>query len=587
MTTHILGVNSAYHEPAACLLRDGEIVAQAEEERFNRVRYGKRSRVDNPDDLPEQAMAWCLREGGIGWSDLDSIGYSFEPEARRRLNAGLPDSGRMPAGGWGSPGGEETFYRHNLAARTKLIERAPQAEFHFLPHHLCHAASAFFASPFEEAAVLVLDGIGEFNSTWLGVGGAGGLAELESVPYPHSLGFVWERMSEFLGFDPYSGPGKLMGYACITDPVGETTGTDYLERLRPALHPVSGGGFAVDNEVFRFRTEDFTGLEELFGPRRPAVVDRYEDASIASALQVLTQEIMVHLATRLHALVNPGRAVPITDLCLAGGVALNCVANHEITRHAPFKRLWVQPMANDAGTALGAAAILHQRSGGKGRPRMPHAFWGPGFGTGEISAALTARGLSFSTPNNLPTLVAGRLEEGRICGWFQGRQEVGPRALGHRSILADPSRFDTRSRLNLRVKSRESFRPFAPSVLPHGMARFFETAGELPAARHMLLALPLRERRLAQTVPAVVQENGSTGLATARVHEVDPAVDPLYAAVIREFERKTSLPMVLNTSFNIGEPIVTTPDQALDTFLRSQMQDLVLGPFLVENPKTA
>ena len=307
MTVHILGVNAAYHESSACLLRDGEIVATAEEERFSRIRYGKHSRVDNPDELPEQAIAWCLKEGGIDWKDLVAIGYSLDPAERRRRNLNLPDAKRMAPGGWGTPEGEETYYRHSLVAREKLVSRAPGAEFCFLPHHLCHAASAFFASPFEQAAVLVVDGIGEFNSTWLGLGEGEKLTELELVGYPHSVGFVWERMSEFLGFDVYSGPGKVMGYACLTDPVGELTNADFLARMRTIFHEENGGAFFVDNQAFRFRTNDFSGLERLFGPRRTAVVDRYEDASVAAALQAVTQDVMVHLANRLYARINTGR----------------------------------------------------------------------------------------------------------------------------------------------------------------------------------------------------------------------------------------------------------------------------------------
>ncbi len=586
MSLHILGVNTAYHESSACLLRDGEIVAIAEEERFNRFRHGKHSRVDNPDDLPEQAIAWCLRQGGIGWKEVAAIGYSFDPEERRRRSLNLPDAGRVRPGDWGTPEGEETYYRHSLAARDKLVARAPQATFRFLSHHLCHAASAFLASPFEQAAVLVVDGIGEFNSTWLGLGQGDKLTELEVAGYPHSLGFVWERMSEFLGFDIYSGPGKVMGYAALTDPIGELTGADFLSRMRTILHEESGGTFRVDGEAFRFRTDDFSGLERLFGPRRVAVVDRYEDASVAAALQAVTQDIMVHLARRLYERVNAGRKEPVVNLCLAGGVALNCVANYQVALRAPFKRIWVQPMANDAGTALGAAALMHFEEGGTTRPRMLHPFWGPEYSPDEMLRALRVRGLAFSKPDNVAAEVAARVERGQIVAWFQGRQEVGPRALGHRSIITDPSRFDARSRLNARVKYRESFRPFAPSVLPAGMAEFFELPVEMLSTRYMLFALPLRQPRMKQMIPAVVQENGSTGQAGARAHEVQPEADPLYAELIAEFEKKTGLPMVLNTSFNIGEPIVTSPDQALDTFLRSSMEALALGPFVVPHPKS-
>lgn len=584
MSRLVLGVNTAYHESAACLLRDGEIVALAEEERFNRVRHGKHSRIDNPDELPERAMAWCLEQAGAGWQDLSAIACSLDPEERRKRNTDLPDRARVRPGDWGTPEGEEIFYRHNLRVREILCERAPRARFDFLPHHLCHATSAFLPSPFEEAGILVVDGIGEIASTWLGAGQGTALRALGTVDYPHSIGFVWERMSEFLGFDVYSGPGKVMGYACITDPIGELTGRDHLEAMRSIFRP-EGDGFWVDNEAFRFRTDDFSGLERHFGPRRRVVVDRYEEASIGAALQVQTQEVLVHLCRRLYQRLNEGRSQPVVDLCLAGGVALNCVATYEIASRTPFRRIWVQPMANDAGTALGAALLADQAAGGTSRPRMEHAFFGPGYSVAEMEKALGDRSLAFQRPDSIAEETAARVERGEIVAWFQGRQEVGPRALGHRSILADPTRFDSRNRLNLRVKMRESFRPFAPSVLASGVGRFFEQPADLLARRFMLAALPLANRRTAQIIPAVVQENGSTGKATARIHEVAPEIDPLYAEAIAAFERRVGIPMLLNTSFNIGEPIVTTPVQALDTFLRSSMDALALGPFLVPNPK--
>ncbi|HOX46909.1 MAG TPA: carbamoyltransferase C-terminal domain-containing protein [Myxococcota bacterium] len=587
MSRAILGVNSAYHESSAALLVDGELVAFVEEERFNRVRHGKKSRLDNPDELPEAAMAWCLAQAGLGFRDLAAIGYSFDPEARLVGQRTLPDRTRLPPGGWGTEEGEAVFHAHNLKAAAKLRERAPQAEFQFLGHHLCHAASAYLASPFERAAVLVVDGIGELNSTWLGAGDGAGLTGLEEVPYPHSLGFVWEKFSEYLGFDVYSGPGKVMGYAALSDPIGELTGRDHLAALRQALHPVPDGTFFVDNEAFRFRTDDFRGLERLFGPRRQQPVDRYEDASVASALQELTTEILVHLARRAQALAESRLGGPVTDLCLAGGVTLNCVANYELAARTGFKRLWVQPAANDAGTALGAALLLHHARGGGARVRMEHAYWGPGYDEAAMRAALEAKGLSPARPANLPAEVARRIERGEIVAWFEGRQEIGPRALGHRSIVADPSRFDTRNRINTRVKYRESFRPFAPSVLPEALTRFFLTPADMVSARYMLFALPLRDRRDLQVLPAVIQENASTGQATARVHLVEREHSPAYAAMIDEFKGLTGLPVVLNTSFNISEPIVTTPNEAVATFLRSSMDALAMGPFLVERPKKA
>jgi carbamoyltransferase len=585
MSRAFLGVNSAYHESSACLIVDGRLVAFVEEERFNRFRHGKKSRLDNPDELPEAAMAWCLAQAGLGFDDLTAIGYSFDPDARLKGQLELPDRERLPPGGWGTEEGERLFHRHNLEAGRKLRERAPRAAFHFLNHHLCHAASAYLASPFERAAVLVLDGIGELNSTWLGAGAGAELRELETVPFPHSIGFAWEKFSEFLGFDVYSGPGKVMGYAAISDPIGELSGRDHLASMREVFRPVPGGTFFMDPDAFRFRTDDFRGLERLFGPRRTRPVDRYEDASVASALQEMTTEVMVHLARRAGDLAREALGGPVEDLCLAGGVSLNCVANFELAARAGFRRIWIQPSANDAGTALGAALLLHHAQGGGERVRMEHAYWGPGYEPDTMQAALEAQGLQAARPDNLPAEVARRIERGDIVAWFQGRQEVGPRALGHRSIVADPSRFDTRNRINTRVKYRESFRPFAPSVLPEALPRFFLTPADMVSARYMLFALPLRDRRDMQVLPAVVQENASTGQATSRIHLVERAHSPEYAALIDEFNALTGLPVVLNTSFNISEPIVTTPAEAVATFLRSSMDALALGPFLVEHPR--
>jgi len=581
MTKYVLGINSAYHEHSACLLEDGRIVAFAEEERFNRFRHGKKSRIDNSDDLPERAMAFCLQRAGIGWGDLAAVGYSFDPDRRLARVADFDDGGREIVGGFGTPEGEATFHRHNHLAREKLLERAPGAAFTFWPHHLCHASSAFHVSPFEEAAVLVVDGIGEFDSTWLGAGAGTSLREIETAGYPHSIGFVWERMSELLGFDAYGGPGKMMGYAAITDPIGELSGKDHAAAVRQIFRPDPAGTFTVDNGAFRFRTEDYRGLEALFGARRPAMVDRYEDASIASGLQTVTQEVMLHLVRRLYEHVNAGRSIPVKDLCMAGGVALNCVANYELAARGPFDRIFIQPAANDAGTALGAALLSWFDAGGGHRPRMDHPFWGPGFTDDEIRSTLERRSIQFAIPDDAAVEAARRIERGEIVAWFQGRQEVGPRALGHRSILTDPTRFDSRNRINARVKYRESFRPFAPSVLSAGMARFFELPGDLISARYMLFALPLKERRATQIIPAVIQEDTHLGVATSRVHEVDPDIDPLYAELIGELDRRVGVPVVLNTSFNIQEPIVTTPDEALDTFLRSSMDALFIGAHLV------
>jgi len=583
---NLLGVNSAYHESSACLLRDGQLVATVEEERFNRIKHGKKARVDSADELPEAAMAYCLAAAGIGWSEIDHIAYSFDPEERLRKNVGLAEEPTLRPGDWGTAEGEKAFHASNLRARKKLLERAPRAGFHFVRHHLCHASSAFHVSPFEEACVMAVDGIAEFASTWLGVGRGSRLECLAEIDYPSSLGFLWEKFSEFLGFDRYSGPGKVMGYSAITDPVGER-GDDYLARLREAvqLRPL---GFTLDDRVFRFRAEsDFSGMERLFGPRRTRVVCRYEEASIASALQAMTEDIMVHLARELHARTAAQLGHAVDDLCLSGGVALNCLANAAILGRTPFKRLFVQPAANDAGTALGAAFwVWHEALGNQRRSSpMEHAYWGPQYEECEMKAALEEKGLVGMRPDDLEREVARLLYDGALVARFAGRLELGPRALGNRSILGDPTRFDMREIINSKVKFRESFRPFAPSVLDSAMPALFETrspspADIMPADDYMLLVYRTKERKHT-LIPAVVQEDEMRHVNTCRVQVVREKTNPSYYRLIQEFGALSGVGAVLNTSFNIQEPIVCTPRDAVATFLGSRIDWLALGPFLV------
>ncbi|MCP4150904.1 MAG: carbamoyl transferase, partial [bacterium] len=325
---YILGINSAYHESSASLVKDGVLLAAVEEERFSRIKHAKPALIDNADQLPEQAMDFCLRKAGIGWDDIDHIAFSFSPEKRLKRNVGLPGSEKLTPGDWGTKEGEEAFYASNMRAKQKLTARAKNAQFHFIDHHLCHAGSAYYVAPYDEACVITVDGIGEFASTWMGYGKNSELVSLKEIDYPNSLGFLWEKFSEYLGFDRYSGPGKLMGYSAITDSIGQT-GVDYLSRMREIVTPESMG-FTLDNRILRFRTGDFTGLESLFGPRRNRVVYRNEEAAIASALQEMTEAIMVHLAQQLYKKVKDQLGHPVTNLCLAGGVALNCLANSAI-----------------------------------------------------------------------------------------------------------------------------------------------------------------------------------------------------------------------------------------------------------------
>ncbi len=576
----ILGVNSAYHESSACILRDGQLLAAAEEERFNRIKHGKKAEVNNSDQLPEAAMAFCLSAAGVEWNEVDHVAYSFDPEERLKRNLGLSAPGIAP-GDFGTEDGERAFYAANLRARQKLLARAAQAEFHFVRHHLSHAASAFHVSPYEESCVIAVDGIAEFASTWLGYGKGGRLVCLKEIEFPSSLGFLWEKFSELLGFDRYSGPGKLMGYSATTHPIG-LTGVDYHARLREAvsLEPM---GFSIDDRVFRFRTDDFEGMRPLFGPRRPAVVYRYEEAAIASALQATTEDVMVHLARELHAATAKELGHPVSNLCLAGGVALNCLANSAILGRTPFESLFAQPAANDAGTALGAAFwVWHERLGNEKRSwAMKHAFLGPSYSVREMEEALQKKGLSYSRPDDVEREVARLLFQGKIVARFDGAMEIGPRALGNRSILADPTRFDMREILNTRVKYRESFRPFAPSVLDSCMGDLFEERRPVPADDFMLLVHKTRGREHLR-IPAVVQEDECRHINTARAQAVTQAVNPSYHRLVDEFRSLSGVGAVLNTSFNAREPIVRSPEEAIRTFLETRIDSLAMGPFLVK-----
>lgn len=515
----ILGVNAAYHESCAALAVDGAIVRAVEEERLTRVKHGKQARVDNADELPRKAMAWCLEDG-----PADAVAYSLEPGRRRPGDDPYP----LEPGSWGTPEGEQAF---------EASLRRVQAE--FLSHHLCHAASAFYPSPFEEAAVLVIDGIGEHATAWLGRGEGDRLSQLEEIPYPHSLGFVWERVAVYLGFSEYDAP-KVMGMAAYGDPT--------RTNLDPLLW-LTEDGFAVNNELARFRSGDVRGLEQLFGPRHQKGEDHLAPrfADLAAALQKRTEEIVLKLARRARKLANSD------NLAYAGGVALNCVANGLLERHGP---LYIPSAAHDAGTAIGAALELSHRRGAPRQMGPLTPFLGPEF---------------LTEPGGDPAREAAEaLAEGKLVGWFQGRLELGPRALGHRSLLADPRQRDLREIINRRVKHREPFRPFAAAVLEERAHEWFELP-EIPSPSRelMLLAYPVRNP---DPIRAVVHHDG-----TCRIQTVSAQSDPLFHRLLGEFERLTGVPLVLNTSFNDSEPIVCTPEDALETYRRSGLDVLFLG----------
>lgn len=581
----VLGVNAAYHESAAALVRGQQVLFAVEEERFTRVKRAKAARVSNPDELPWNAIQACLdAAGGIRLADIDAVAYSLVPGIRLAM-IGIDPYPIPAAVGFGTEQGEREFDARvrsvpDLIARTardpSLANRV-----RFIPHHRAHAASAFYASPFTTAAVLVVDGIGERASAWLGRGTPAGLEELEEIPYPHSIGMLWERMAVYLGFTEYDAC-KIMGLAAYGDPELFTAEMDRLfavpdrEGGRPGSQDLP---FVIDPTLARFRSDDVSGLESLFGPRRrpeePPETRRF--AAVAAVLERRTEEAVLALGRRL------ARATGERNLAYAGGVALNCVTNARLEREGPYDALYVFGAAHDAGTAIGAALevareLPHGLSRDRGsRPLSP--FLGPSYPAAAIDAALAQSGLTGQRVPDPAARAAALLAEGCIVGWFQGPLEFGPRALGNRSLLADPRRAQVREELNRRIKHREPFRPFAASVLAE------EAAGWFAFPTDRLAAAPSRDLMLfayaacpehADRIPAVLHQDG-----TCRLQIVDRERSPLFHSLVSRFRDLTGIPLVLNTSFNDQEPLTASPEDALATFTRTRIDALFLGDCLV------
>jgi carbamoyltransferase len=583
----ILGINCAYHESAAALVRRSSVVFAAEEERFTRVKHAKKPQVSNPDLLPWNAIRACLEfVPNTTLANVDAIAYSLAP-GRRLGQVGVHPYELDDKTGFGTMQGEAEFNRRVLGIPHLLAREANDESvvdrFHFVSHHRAHAASAFYGSPFQTAAIMVVDGIGEDSTAWLGRGTADGLELIEEVAYPNSIGMLWERVAVYLGFTEFDAC-KVMGLAAYGD---YTRFGDELDRLFPILEPdggLTGRGsppFRVDDGLARLRSDDVCGLESLFGPRRnpeeSAELARFAD--VAAGLQRRTEEAVLALARRLS------RATGERDLVFAGGVALNCVSNARLERDGPFQSLFIAGAAHDAGTATGAAMFIAHAKGLTARglpgyqPRAHAPFLGPAYDETEISAAIVRSGHRSEKVADPSGVAASLIAEGLIVGWFQGRMEFGPRALGHRSLLADPRHARIRDELNLRIKHRERFRPFGASVLAEAADLWFDIPRDRNGAEScrnaMILAYLVRSNRAA-LVPAVVHQDG-----TCRVQTVDATQDPLFHALISRFRDFTDIPLVLNTSFNDQEPLVATPDDALNTFARMQIDALFLGEHLV------
>ncbi len=559
VTMNVVGLSAFYHESSCCLLRDGELVAAASEERFTRVKHDPR--------LPVEAFRFCLRDGGLDVTDVDAVAYYESPTKKlaRQLWSGLPRGGTPraapPDAPWLDPGEPERAIRERLGFDGPFLT---------FPHHLSHAASAFFFSGFGEAATLTVDGVGEWATMTYGRGRGRELEIFEEVDFPHSLGLLYSTLTSYLGFRVLDGEYKVMGLA----PYGEPR---YVDQVCQLVATGEGGQVRLNPRYFDFVAGErmySPALPELFGrpPRRPGSELEPFHRDVARSLQLVLEEILLEKADYLHARTGAD------NLCLAGGVALNCVANGRLRREGPFERIFVQPAAGDAGGALGAAALAHVRLAGE-RPQgdpQRHVHLGPRTSSAEVAGLLEAAGLAAEDfrgrEGELLAEVAGRLDAGRIVGWFHGAMEFGPRALGARSILADPRRADARERLNRLIKKREDFRPFAPSVLLARAAEHFDLDRPSPFMLETCrVTSPLE-------LPAVTHVDGS-----ARPQTVDPATHPRYAALLVAFERRTGCPVLLNTSFNVaGEPIVCSPVDALFTAAEAGLDALVLEDFLID-----
>jgi len=542
----VLGVNAVFHDPAAALVVDGKIVAAAEEERFSRRKHGKAPVAFSTWEVPEAAANWCLRQAGLRPSDLDAVAYSYDPDL---APAGADD---VVADEWE---GLRTLYvrRAPLFLRTSLPGLDP-ARVRFVSHHVAHAASAHLASPFESSAVLVMDGRGECGSMLAGHSRSGDLEVLALQDLPHSVGLLYEELTAHLGFRRSSDEYKVMALASYAQPT-------MLEHFRQVVRTGDDGSFEVG-------PVDWSALAPPRADDEP-LTDAH--AELAASVQKRLEEVLLDLARWLH------RRTGEPALTMAGGVALNCVANRRLWEEGPFDDVWVQPAAGDAGTALGAALAVAHDLGDAVLP-MGSAALGRSFSDDEIEAALRRASVSYHRPSDVAVEVADVLAANGIVAWFQGASEFGPRALGHRSLLAHPG-FDNLERLN-DVKGREQFRPVAPMVLVERAAELFE-GGPLPSP-HMLFTHRVRPE-WKDRIRTVVHVDG-----TARIQTVDPVHEPLVHRMISAFAHRTGLPVVVNTSLNTaGRPMVDSPRDALECFGSSPIDLLAIGPFVVRRQQPA
>ena len=567
--TYIIGLNSVYHDSSVCLIKNGKIVSMAEEERFNRKKHGKSARVNNSDELPFNALNFCLEKGGINIADVDYIGYSLNPKVRLNRNTQHMHPYKLTPEDFGTKEGEDLFYQKNMDVKRKANNLGFEGKFLYLNHHDCHAASSYFVSEFGEAAIMVVDGIGEFESTTLYKGTGNKLKKLQSIDFPNSLGFLWEKISKYLGFSEYDAC-KVMGLASYGN------SNIYKEKFKELINVNRDGTFTIDDKIIQFRNEDYSGLEQLFDLKKRSVPVRkigkitqnYID--LAATLQEVTEEVVINLAKMLK---NKTEA---KYLCLSGGVALNCMVNGKLLKERIFDDIFIQPAANDAGTAIGAAFYIWNQILAEPKEYIfDSAYLSAEFSEKEIKETLDSNELNYKLVENIAKKTAELLAEGMVIARFYGAMEIGPRALGNRSILCDPRKKDIVALLNHKVKHREPFRPFCPSVLVDKISEWFDLNGKIPSpTKYMLSAYDVLDYRQ-KIIPAVTHVDG-----TARIQAVGKN-NSNYYKLIEEFEKITGVPVVLNTSFNDQEPIVCSPQDAVNTFLKTRIDYLTIGNFLV------
>jgi carbamoyltransferase len=573
---YILGVNAYHGDASAAIIKDGELIAAVEEERFNRVKHCA--------GFPTRAIKYCLQAAGISAAELNHVAISRDPSAHlhKKVLFSITRLSKM-----------RKLITDRLANAAKVRDLKEEltralgippidlnAQFHNVEHHKAHLASSFLISGFDKSAILSIDGFGDFISTMWGYGEGSWMEVYGQIEYPHSVGILYTATTQYLGFPYYGDEGKIMGLA----PYGRPR---YMEQFRDIIRTEKNGRFSLNLDYFLHHSE---GVEmswdegspvlgrvfsdkfiDTFGPAREKgaeLTGKHED--IAASLQTRLEEVSVHILNHL------AQKSGSTRLCLAGGVAFNSVMNGKILLNTPFKEIFIQPAAGDSGTAVGACYYVHNIV--LGQPRgfvMEHAYTGPEFTQAEIEDALKRQGLNYKMFGDQEVAEQGAqaIADGKVVGWFQGRVEFGPRALGNRSIVVDPRRADMKDILNARIKKREPFRPFAPSILEERVGDYFEQTHPAPT---MLMVYQVKADQRAK-VPAITHVDGS-----GRLQTVSSKTNPQYYNLIKNFERLTGVPIVLNTSFNEDEPIVCTPDEAIDCFLRTKMDVLFLGNCMVE-----